>query len=257
MISISIIGSGNIAHHLITAIQQSVAYGVDIELVQVYSRNKSSLLNSISSDKIITDFNDFNYADLYIIAVSDGIIAEIATALPFENRFVVHTSGSVPMNALADKNRKGVFYPLQTFSKTKAIDFSNVPICLESETEDDYNLLHQVASLLSQSIYSVSSEQRKGIHVSAVFVSNFVNHLYQIGHDICKQHNLPFAILKPLIQETAQKILYLTPKEAQTGPAKRHDTTTINTHLQFLTETNHKDIYTLLTKSIIDHEQKL
>jgi hypothetical protein len=99
--------------------------------------------------------------------------------------------------------------------------------------------------------------KRKALHVAAVFVCNFVNHLYKIGHTICKENKLSFDILKPLIKETAEKITHLTPTEAQTGPAKRNDTTTINTHLNFLTDENEKEIYKIITKSIIDDGKKL
>lgn len=258
MIRISIIGSGNIAHHLITAIQKSPRYGIDLELVQVFSRNSNNAVTRlVTSNQIICQYKDFLPADIYIIAVSDTAIQAVSEALPFKNQLVVHTSGSSAIDILDSKNRKGVFYPLQTFSKAKPVDFSTVPICLEAASLSDYNTLHQLAALLSQSVYAVNSEQRKGLHVSAVFVSNFVNHLYRIGNDICDQHQLSFDILKPLIQETAQKIMTLSPEQAQTGPAKRKDSLTINTHLQFLTDITQKEIYTLLTKSIIDHEQKL
>ncbi len=170
---------------------------------------------------------------------------------------VVHTSGSVNIEALNDRNRKGVFYPLQTFSKSKEVDFNIIPICLEAQNQSDYKTLETVAKSISEVIYQVNSEQRRGLHVASVFVSNFVNHLYQMGNEICTENNLSFDILKPLIQETANKILTLSPQEAQTGPAKRNDTQTINSHLSFLTDENQKEIYKLLTKSIIDHGKKL
>ena len=170
---------------------------------------------------------------------------------------MVHTSGSVALSALNDKNRRGVFYPLQTFSKAKAIDYRSVPICIEAETADDFQILETLAKSISEYTYAVNSQQRQALHVAAVFVCNFTNHLYQIGHEICEANQLPFDILKPLIQETAEKIVTLTPAEAQTGPAKRKDTQTINKHLAFLTEENQKEIYKLLTKYIIDHGKKL
>jgi predicted short-subunit dehydrogenase-like oxidoreductase (DUF2520 family) len=161
------------------------------------------------------------------------------------------------MTDLDDKNRKGVFYPLQTFSKNKAVDFKQVPICLESQNDDDYKVLETIAKSISERVYAIGSEQRKALHVAAVFVSNFVNHLYKIGNEICEEHQVPFDILKPLIQETANKIVTLSPEEAQTGPAKREDTQTINSHLSFLSNENQKEIYKLLTKSIIDNGKKL
>lgn len=253
MIQVTIIGSGNVARHLIKAFSEKA----EIELVQVFSRKPQVVADLVNSNKIISDYNHLQTVDVIIIAVTDDAIAEVSDQIPFKNQLVVHTSGSVAMSNLDDKNRKGVFYPLQTFSKSKAVDFKIIPICLEAENDKDYQTLETVAKLISNVIYKVNSEQRKALHVAAVFVSNFVNHLYQMGNEICTENNLSFDILKPLIQETANKILTLSPKEAQTGPAKRKNTQTINTHLSFLTDENQKEIYKLLTKSIIDHGKKL
>ncbi len=170
---------------------------------------------------------------------------------------VVHTSGSVALSELSSKNRKGVFYPLQTFSKNKAVNFKEIPICLEAENETDYQTLELIGKSISDKIFNINSEQRKALHVAAVFVCNFSNHLYQIGNEICDQNNIPFEVLHPLIMETAAKIKTLSPSEAQTGPAKRNDTQTINTHLNFLRNETQKEIYKILTKSIIDNGKKL
>ena len=253
MVSIVIIGSGNVAQHLITAFLQSN----EIELIQVFSRQKESVSPLISSDKIVSDFAEIKQADLYLIAVSDNAIADVSTKLPFENRLVVHTSGSMPMEILDSKNRRGVFYLLQTFTKNKPVNFKEIPICLEAENEKDFKTIETVAKTISSVVQSISSEQRKALHVAAVFVCNFVNHLYKIGNDICNENQLSFEILQPLIVETAQKIIQLSPKHAQTGPAKRNDSETINTHLNFLSDENQKEIYKLLTKSIIDDGKKL
>ena len=253
MIRVTIIGSGNVAQHLI----QVFAKTTDIELVQVFSRQPDAVSSFLPVSKITSDFAALQPVDLTIIAVSDDAIAAVSAQIPFTGQLVVHTSGGVSINALAVKNRRGVFYPLQTFSKSKAIDFSVIPICLETEKESDYTILETVAQSISNVVCAVNSEQRKALHVAAVFVSNFVNHLYQIGNDICTKNQLEFDILKPLIQETAHKILELSPEAAQTGPAKRQDSTTINSHLSFLTDANQKEIYKLLTKSIIDNGKKL
>ena len=252
MISISIIGSGNVAQHLISAFLQVE----NIELKQVIARQKSSLTHLLDSQKIITDYHELQPTDLIIIAVTDNVIAEVSEQIPLKNQLVVHTSGSMAMQVL-NAERKGVFYPLQTFSKSKEVDFKTIPLCLEAENDNDYKLLETVAQSISDVVYKVDSEQRKALHVAAVFVSNFVNHLYQMGFEICIENHLPFDILKPLIQETANKILWLSPREAQTGPARRGDTLTINSQLSFLTDENQKEIYKLLTKSIIDHGKKL
>ena len=253
MIKVVIIGSGNVAHHLIAAFAKSKK----VEVIQVFARQKENVTPLFDSNKITSIYTDLAEADLYIIAVSDDAIATVSSQIPFKNRLVVHTSGTVSINSLDAKNRKGIFYPLQTFTKDKAVDYSKVPICLESENETDFKLLENVAQSISNSVFKINSEQRKALHVSAVFVNNFVNQLYQIGNEICLENNIPFEILNPLIQETANKVISLSPKEAQTGPAKRNDTQTINTHLSFLTDATQKEIYKILTKSIIDNGKKL
>jgi predicted short-subunit dehydrogenase-like oxidoreductase (DUF2520 family) len=252
MIKITIIGSGNVAQHLIDAFAKSNA----VEIVQVFSRTKNSIQN-LDSSKITNDCNTLAEADLYIIAVSDDAIANVSSHLPFENRLVVHTSGSAPLTSLDDKNRKGVFYPLQTFTKGKAVDFKTIPFCLETQLKNDYTLLENTANSISDNVYKIDSQQRKALHVAAVFVNNFTNHLYQLGDDICQENNVPFDILKPLIQETAEKILKLSPKDAQTGPAKRNDISTIEAHESFLSNENQSTIYKILTQSIQNHGKKL
>jgi predicted short-subunit dehydrogenase-like oxidoreductase (DUF2520 family) len=249
MIQVSIIGSGNVAQHLI----QAFAKTTEIELVQVFSRKPELLFSLVPNHKIISDYNLLKAVDLIIIAVSDDAIAIVSAQITLKNQLVVHTSGSVSMDALNSKNRHGVFYPLQTFSVSKEIDFKLIPICLEATTRKDYQILEKVAKSISDVTYNINSEQRKALHVAAVFVSNFVNHLYQIGNELCLENDLSFDILKPLITETANKIQTLSPTQAQTGPAKRNDTQTIKAHLSFLTNDNQKEIYKLLTKSIIDN----
>jgi predicted short-subunit dehydrogenase-like oxidoreductase (DUF2520 family) len=128
---------------------------------------------------------------------------------------------------------------------------------LEAENQIDFNVLESVAKSISNAVFAISSEQRKALHVSAVFVNNFANHLYQIGQQICEEHQVPFEILKPLIQETAEKIKTLNPAEAQTGPAKRNDSTTIEAHLKYLTNENQKNIYKILTQSIQNNGKEL
>ena len=253
MIRLSIIGSGNVAQHLIQAFIKSS----EIELVQVFARSEKSVSHLISVDKITSNYNELQAVDVTIISVTDASIAEISKNIAFENALVVHTSGSVAMETLDSKNRKGVFYPLQTFSKSKEIKFKYIPICIEAENLNDLQLLETVAKAISNSVYNINSEQRKALHVAAVFVSNFTNHMYQIGNEICNKNGLSFDILKPLILETANKIVSLSPIEAQTGPAKRKDTQTINAHLSFLSDENQKEIYKMLTKSIIDNGKKL
>lgn len=242
MIKIAIIGTGNISHHLNKAISNT---------------NDTTVVQIINSRNHIQE-NTANAPDIYIIAVNDDAITDVAKQLKNTKSLVVHTSGSISMNALPNGIRRGVFYPLQTFSKQSEIDFKTVPLCLEVEKHDDMVLLKKLAGTLSNSVHEISSEQRKSIHLAAVFINNFTNHLYHIGNEICVENQVLFEILKPLITETAQKIKSLPPIEAQTGPAKRNDNETIENHLSQLKNKDYKDLYILLTKSIQDaHGKKL
>jgi predicted short-subunit dehydrogenase-like oxidoreductase (DUF2520 family) len=232
MISVLLVGNGNVASHLYTAFLNAD----NIDVTQISSREL---------DKV-------PQADITIIAVSDDAISVVSSKI--KNNFVVHTSGSVSLNDLKNENKKGVFYMLQTFSKDKKVAFSEVPFCLEAKNEKEYQLLEQLAKSIGKKIYSINSEQRKTLHVAAVFVNNFTNHLYKIGNDICKENNVPFEILQPLILETASKIKQLSPEKAQTGPAIRKDKNTIKNHLSLL-DKNQQKIYKILTKSIQNGEK--
>jgi predicted short-subunit dehydrogenase-like oxidoreductase (DUF2520 family) len=254
MIQVVVIGSGNVAQHLIKAFTAAPT----VNLVQAYARRPEQLAHLLPSEKITDSLTTLAEADVYIISVSDDAISDISSQLPFFNKLVVHTSGSVGIGQLDDKNRRGVFYPLQTFSKHKEVDFTTIPICLETEHIEDYMTLENLASTLSHSVYKISSKQRQSLHVAAVFVSNFANHMYALGSQVCNENNIPFDILKPLIKETADKIDILPPLNAQTGPAVRNDVKTLQRHLDFLQDENKKTIYTLLTQSIQQaNEQKL
>lgn len=246
MIKVVILGSGNVASHLIKAMEANDT----INLVQVFTRSKKSLENIIDSSKITTLFADLKEADLYVISVSDKAIEEVSNQIPFTNKLVVHTSGTMDFRVMNPKNKRGVFYPLQTFSKSKKVDMKSVPFCLETEHEEDFKIVENLAKSLSNMVYAINGEQRKSLHISAVFVSNFANHMYQIGNALCEENNVPFAILQPLIKETANKIKTLTPKEAQTGPAIRFDEPTIEKHLKALENPIYKELYQKITLSI-------
>jgi predicted short-subunit dehydrogenase-like oxidoreductase (DUF2520 family) len=246
MISIVLLGTGNVAQHLFNAFSEVVG----INILQVLGRNKDHL--SYFKDKVATGtgFSNIMEADVYIIAVSDDAIPLVAPFLQKKKGLVVHTSGSVPLTALGSQKCRGVFYPLQSFSEGKTIDFKKVPICVEAENKNDLELLRRLANHISLEVHEISSEQRKSLHLAAVFVNNFTNYLFKIGQDICTDNNLPFRILTPLIKETINKLDYLQPYEAQTGPAKRNDVKTMDSHLNQLKDKNYKDIYKLLSKLI-------
>ncbi len=253
MIKVSIIGYGNVAQHLMTAF----ANNDSTELVQVFSRDASKIVHLISPENITDDYNALAPADLYLISVTDSAIAEVSGKLPFTGRLIAHTSGSMPLEAIDGKNRRGVFYPLQTFTKNKPLNFREIPVCIEAENESDTEILSRIANAVSDQAYHIGAEQRKALHVAAVFANNFTNHMYDIAHTICGENYIPFDILKPLIAETANKVRLLTPAEAQTGPAKRNDEKTIAAHLDFLKDENQRHIYKILTQSITEYGKKL
>ena len=247
MIKIVIIGAGNVALHLYNAFSENEKTNV----TQVYNRNIYAVNFIDPAVTQVTDqFSELKEADIYIICVKDDAVANISGKLPFKNKLVVHTSGSIPIDSLIDTNRRGVFYPLQTFSKGKKVDFYTIPICIEAENIEDLKYIETLAKSISGNVYEVNSDQRKSLHLAAVFVNNFVNHMYHIGNEICKENNITFKILQPLIKETAEKIINLDPVEAQTGPAKRNDLQTIEMHTAQLKNKKYNEIYKLLTKSI-------
>lgn len=246
MITISLLGAGNVASHLYKAFKKSDA----VTVVQWYNRDIKKL-SSYKNDVNITDtVSDLLEADIYILAVSDDAVSKLSEALPFENRLVAHTSGSVGVYDLDKKNKRGVFYPLQTFSKDVDINFKDIPICIETIDKKDYQTLKQLGKSINSKIHKVNSDQRKALHLAAVFVNNFTNQLYRVAHEITESHGVEFNILKPLILETAKKIQDISPYLAQTGPAKRHDKKTIKKHLKLIEDDHHKEIYELLTQSI-------
>lgn len=246
MISVVILGAGNVATHLFKAFQTSK----EVSVIQWYNRSLETVQPYKNNVKITDDLNTLKDADVYILAVSDDIIAELSSKLPFQNRLVVHTSGSVSVYDIDKKHKRGVLYPLQTFSKHAEMDFANVPICVETINKSSYPLLRDLARSIGSVSKRINSDQRRVLHLAAVFVNNFTNQLYRIGHEITESEGAEFDLLKPLITETAKKIQEMSPYKAQTGPAMRNDKKTIKKHLRDLENKQHKDIYKLLTDSI-------
>ena len=250
MISVTIIGSGNVAYHLANAFLKSDA----IQIQQLYTRNLKDLEFWKNKIQTTNTLESIENSDITIIAISDDSIQEVSKQI--QNSFVVHTSGAKGIQELKNYNRKGVLYPLQSFSKEKEVDFRNVPFCLEAENVDDLNLLKELTNSLKSKSYEVNSEQRKYLHIAAVFVNNFSNHMYTVAQEICKTNQVPFEVLQPLIQETTHKISSLSALHAQTGPAKRKDQETINNHMQLLNK-HQQELYQKITESIQYYGEKL
>ncbi len=249
MLTVTILGSGNVATHFFKAFFASKK----VEVVQWYSRNIDSIQCFSNQTLITNSLHSLKEVDLYIIAISDDAIASFSDTLPFNNKLVVHCSGSITLKELSQKNRRGVLYPIQTFSKEKEIDFNSIPLCLESESLSDMKILKKIASSISSKVSEINSEQRRSLHLTAVFVNNFTNHLYHIGQELCESQNISFELLHPLIKETVKKLEILTPLHAQTGPAKRGDFQTIKNHMDALehSPSSYATIYKTITSSIL------
>ncbi len=249
--TINLIGTGNVAWHL--ANQLAKIPTCTLQQIAGRSPEKEGDFKSFAGE--IVTINALQPATITIIAVSDDVIENVSTLIPYQDTLVVHTSGSITIEAIA-QNRKGVFYPLQSFSKNDTIDFTNIPMCIEATTQEDLEILQQLAMLFSTKVYHIDSHQRKQAHLAAVFVNNFTNHCYTIAQELCDTHQIPFELLHALVGKTAQKAIDHSPSEVQTGPAKRNDTKVINEHLNMLQQEDHKSIYQTLTASIIAHYGK-
>lgn len=250
---ITIVGTGNVAFHLGKRLLEQ-----GIEINQVIGRDmlKTAWLADVLKTKSATFYDKIDTSsDVFVIAVSDNAIAEVAERLSknVDNSLVVHTSGSIASTVLQPFFRHyGVFYPLQTFSIGSQPNFENIPVFINVTPQYHLDFLRQLAEKISPRVYDLSDNDRMTLHVAAVFVNNFVNHLFKIGSEIVGQQNLPFDVLLPLIEETVNKIRQNTPSEMQTGPAKRGDDEVIEKHLKFIeNNTPQYDLlYTLLSISI-------
>jgi predicted short-subunit dehydrogenase-like oxidoreductase (DUF2520 family) len=232
---ITIIGSGNVGTHLAAAFKNAGHV-----IVQIYSphMHNAELLAYHIKAQAIGNLNDINpETDVFIISVKDDAIAGIAEALAKHNKVMAHTSGSVDLSVLsAFSDMSGVFYPLQTFSKNKAVDFLKVPLCIEGANAEVTGELVKLAQTISNNVQKIDSAQRKVLHMAAVFAGNFPNFLYGVAQQLLEKHNLQFDLLRPLILETAMKVQKHLPDEAQTGPAVRNDEKTIALHQQMLAD---------------------
>ncbi|WP_295771821.1 Rossmann-like and DUF2520 domain-containing protein [uncultured Mucilaginibacter sp.] len=248
---ITLIGSGNVATHLGAALKNAGHY-----IVQVYSRNQhnANLLAYHLKAEAIDDLTMINTdTDLFIISTSDSVIDSVASQLAVHKKPIVHTSGATPIESLFKyTEHAGVFYPLQTFSKIREVNFSTVPLCIEGAYEDLIAMLKELAYSISNNVSEVNSAQRKILHLAAVFACNFPNYLYNVAQELLATHQLDFNLMRPLILETAEKVQVQLPAKVQTGPAIRNDKNTMDAHLNLLEDKPvSKEIYELLSQCII------
>ena len=248
--SVAILGSGNMAFQLLTAFDKA-----DVRLVGLISRDLTRGASTLEKTKArcelvggrnLTDLD----ADVIILAVPDDSIEEVLRFYQFRpDHIVVHTSGAEPMSSVTHAS-SGVFYPLQTFTWGEPVDFKNVPILIEAMTDDVEIILRELATSLSANVQVMSSAARLKVHVAAVLVSNFTNHMYHRAEKWLAEQDLPFDILYPLIEETWGKAKRLGTAKAQTGPAMRNDQRTMTRHEKLIEDANLKELYRLISQDI-------
>lgn len=241
---IVIIGSGNVAYHMAKAFSLK-----KIPLMQIFGRNGEELKKISEELNVPYSTEHLDDADLYIICVSDHSVEGVSKIITKKNCLVAHTSGSLPKEILAGEYRKSSFYPLQTFSKSKQLDYEKIPFFIEAENEADQKLLFDLASRISENVMESNHEKRKYIHLTAVFACNFVNHLFARAKEISDSQEIPFDYFLPLIDETVKKIYEIEPKAAQTGPAVRNDVRVLELHEQLLKDES-LEIYKTMNHSI-------
>ena len=247
-----LIGAGNLATNLGKAMKVA---GLSVK--QVYSRTRGSamVLADLLETEATNDLAAVKDADVYVLSVKDDALESLIPALA-KNRaqsVFLHTAGSMPMDVFAkDAEHYGVFYPMQTFSKGKEVNFREIPCFVESNDEYSKRIVHQLASMVSDKVSELSTEKRKYLHLAAVFACNFTNHCYDLAAQILEPQGIPFDVMLPLIDETARKVHMLSPHDAQTGPAVRYDEHVICAQMALLDDERTKKIYELLSHNIHD-----
>ncbi len=254
-LSVCFIGAGNVATHLSKSLQKA-----GFQIQQIYSRTEESaaaLANQLRTQYTTEITKIDTSADMFFVALKDSVIDKVLSDIRFKNKLLVHCSGSLSLSVLKNHSKNcAVFYPLQTFSKEREIDFKKVPVFIEANTKENEMQIEGIARKLSDTVLVANSEKRKILHISAVFACNFVNHFYTISAELLKTKDIPFEVVKPLILETAQKVQEMNPEEAQTGPAVRFDENIISSHLNELEHfQNYKELYNLISKSIFKHHK--
>ena len=258
MTKLVIIGAGNVAYHLAKGLMKT-----SIEVVQVYNRSRRGL-SGISKETAIpttTSLNQIAAAEFYLIAVKDDAIEEIGEELQryiAPKAIVAHTSGNCSIDILSKLfEHYGAFYPLQTFNKSNEIHWHEIPIFITGSNRSTSNQLSKVALCLSKKVFKISDKQRSRLHIPAVMVNNFVNHIYSLAYDYCKQHKLSFKHLRPLMEQTLDSAMQNRhPARNQTGPAVRGDQETIKTHREELkNEAEQLRLYNYITKHIKDYHE--
>lgn len=249
------IGAGNLATNLAKAL-----CGAGNDIVQVFSRTEESarMLADRVGAEALTDVDEIaSDADLYIFSLKDSVLTDIINKVCNGRRtgLFVHTAGSIAIDVFKNRaDRYGVFYPMQSFSKQREVDFRHIPFFIEANSPEDSAALHQLAETLSADVYDINSDARKHLHLAAVFACNFANHCYELSAEVLDKYNIPFSVMLQLIDETARKVHTVAPLDAQTGPAVRYDENVINMQRELLADNQRlQTIYDVMSRSI--HER--
>lgn len=250
-----IIGSGSVATTVGLALYES-----GHEILEVVSRNidhAKELGRKVQAKRVLCDFSKVTeYASLYIVAVSDDAIVSVVAQLPVVNGVVVHTSGTVDSTVLMNKFQHwGVFYPLQTFTPGRDLDFNKIPFLVTSDSKKTEEFLTELAASIGSIVYHLKDDARAHVHVAAVMINNFTNHLLVLAGEYIRQHQLPPQLFNSLVMETVSKAMDLGAEKSQTGPAKRGDTRTIEKHLELIQSSDNStllSLYDIFTKSIME-----
>ena len=252
MMKITLIGAGNLATQLGKSLKKA---GVIVS--QVFSRTEESArtLGELLEAEWLTDIKALrDEADVYIFSVKDSVLCELITEVckGRGDKLFLHTAGSMPMSCFEGKAlHYGVFYPMQTFSKAKDVCFENIPVFIEGNSAETEDVIRSLANMLSKRVITLSSADRKYLHLAAVWACNFTNHCYSVASDILGEHGIPFDVMLPLINETTEKIQKISPKEAQTGPAVRGDKNVMGKQLELMSDrADLQELYKMLSKGI-------
>lgn len=249
MQKIVVIGTGNLAEHLAISL-----FNNGLCVSQIFGRDiqKAKKIAKKVDAEAVNVFEDIQKnAYLYLLCISDSALPDVIKNIGFEPNLIVHTAGSVSVNILNKFANYGVFYPLQTFTKGRDVNMKNVPLCLEANTDANFEKLNNIANKISDKVIKINSIQRKQCHIAAVFACNFTNYFYTIAADLLAEQGMSFDIIKPLIRETAEKAISINPKKSQTGPAIRKNNDIINNHLQQLTNKDWKKLYSFVSECIL------
>ncbi len=247
---ITLLGAGNVATQLALGLRKA-----GHQIVQIYNRSNEAgedLARTVGAS-FISNTKMLEEADVYLIAVKDDAIADVASQLKVKDKIVAHTSGTKKKELLSfSSSQFGIFYPLQTMTKLSKVDFTDVPLLVEGNNEKTLAVLEELAASITKKIHRVNEQERQWIHVAAVFANNFTNHLYSLSEQLLVNHDLPFEIVKPLIFKAVDSLRNCSPGELQTGPAVRGDRLTIEHHLRLLeSQPRLQKIYEVLTESIV------